>query len=154
MCVEAFRDGRSTCAEDYCPDGPYDTPGDCETVCSERRTSCENEDGCDANTCAYELQMCLDGCGVCNDAYFGFAYTGECELTLPGPPGPFHEPFVILEIAGRYEPLSEPGLACGDAEATDVVWKTDSVLLLCDSACEAFAIGEHAEVTYGTPICE
>lgn len=154
MCVEELRDGRSTCADQFCPDGPYDTPSDCTTVCNERGTSCENDDGCDTNTCAYEMQMCLDGCGVCNAAYFGFAYTGGCELALPGPPGQFHAPFVTLEIAGQHQPLSEPGLACGDPEATDVVWKSDSVLLLCEPACDAFAIGGHAEVAYGTPPCD
>ena len=71
---------------------------------------------------------------------------------MPGPPGPNHP--VNLYFAGVYQALSEPGLACGDPEATDVVWQTASSLLLCAPACEAFALGGTAEVSYGSPPCE
>jgi hypothetical protein len=154
MCIDEFHDGLVTCAQEFCPDGPESWDEDCGPACDNLRASCGTENGCDANTCNYQWDRCMDLCGSCNPVYFDFEYTGECELALPGPPSPFHAPFVSLEIGGQYQPVSEPGLACGDPEASDVVWQTDSILLLCDPACEAFALAGTAEVTYGTPPCE
>lgn len=153
-CIDELRNGLQNCAEQFCPDGPYHSPSGCEVICDDRRSSCELEDGCDANSCAYEWQMCMDGCGICNQVEFDFAYAGTCELALPGPPSPYHAPFVNLEVGGEHQSVSEPGVACDDPEAYDAVWKTDSVLLLCDSACDTFALSGIAEVRYGAPPCE
>lgn len=153
MCIDELRSGVEGCDAQFCPDGPYHPPSDCEDVCDDRRSSCE-QSGCDFNSCIYEWQMCMDGCDVCNLIDFEFAYAGTCELALPGPPGPSHAPFVGLAVGDEQLIVSEPGVACGDPEAYDAVWQTESVLLLCDSACDLFALSGTAEVRYGAPPCE
>jgi hypothetical protein len=152
MCIDALGDALQPCFDEFCPDGPESIADACGPACDTRRASCETEDGCDASTCDYEWQTCMDTCTPCTHIAFQFEYAAGCELAMPGPPGPEH--YVSLEIAGEIQLISEPGLACGDPEASDVVWQTASTLLLCAPACEAFAMGGTAEVTYGSPPCE
>jgi hypothetical protein len=149
MCIDEFGGALEPCFDEFCPDGPEILGTACLPGCDNRRTSCGTENGCDANTCEYEWQLCMDACTPCTAVQFPFAYEGACELTLPGPPGPHHG--VSIYIAGQEYPVSEPGLACADPDATDVVWQSTSTLLLCAPACEAFTM---AAVAYASPSCE
>lgn len=153
-CYDQFDDSFSACTASFCPDDSFASFPDCEAACDGRTSICET--ACDANTCEYEHLTCMDTCGGCNFAVFEFEFTGGCELVLPGPPLGYHGNAVGVAFGGAPEDdASEPGLACGDPGASDVVWASDSVLLLCDVACESFANVGAAQVHIGVPFpCE
>jgi hypothetical protein len=85
---------------------------------------------------------------------FELDFAGSCELSLPGPPSSLHQPYVWVEIGGQEFVVSEPGLACGEPGAQDVVWTSDASMQLCTPACDAFALAGLVRVVYGIPPCE
>jgi len=147
VCHMDFAGELGACTAQFCPGG-WEA---CRAACSTRRSSCAS--ACDQNTCMYEWLLCADSCTSCNPAYFVFEFTDTCELPLPGPPGA-HVPFVEVNVGDDYVKVGGQGAACGDPSDPGVVWTSDSVMRLCDLACEAFATAGVAHVTYGTPTCE
>jgi hypothetical protein len=159
-CHNAAKDRRWDCFDQYCLE-PWDERCDavcystdsCQDFCDARRSSCSNVDGCGTHMCDYQWRGCLDSCWACVNVEFEFAYADSCELVLPGPPVGVSGPFVSIRIGGQEWWISEPGSSCGDLEASDVVWADENSdrLLLCNRACEAFAMLGVAEVEHGCP---
>lgn len=144
-------DGLRACHDEFCPDDPIYL-ADCVAACEQRRDSCE----CEHNICEYEWQLCAETCSFCYQAIFEFEYGDACELALPGPrvqPTDFYWVEIGSRRSGEFLPVAAPGLACDDPGVQGAIWTSESTVMLCEAACEAFALAGTTWLAYLLP-CE
>lgn len=150
-CHAQLADGLRACHDEFCPDDPVYL-ADCVAACEQRRDSCE----CEHNICEYEWQLCAETCSFCYQAIFEFEYADACELALPGPrvdPTDFYWVEIGSQRSGEFLPVAAPGLACDDPGVQGAIWSSESTVMLCQAACEAFALAGTTWLAYLLP-CE
>jgi hypothetical protein len=173
-CVQACACGDLECAtacyEDHetaqwacVPEGVSSRCGDnfnwdvivsCYDACELANASCS----CDANDCIYLDYGCSWACGGCPPlADFTYAYADSCEIALPGPIEYVNVVFTFVQVADQQFYLEDSRTeSCDDASNPGYIWVGDAYdgLLLCPTACEAFANVGELTVDVGTPPCE
>lgn len=162
-CVTACYEGHETAHWACVPDDVSSMCGDnlawdvverCYDACELATSSCT----CDANACIYLGYACSSTCHGCPpSADFIYAYADSCEITLPGPLETINVGYVFVLIANQEFYVEEPTTAaCDDPSNPGYIWVGDAydTLLLCPTACEAFANVGELTVAVGTPPCE
>jgi hypothetical protein len=126
----------------------------CNDACELAASSCT----CDANACSYVEYACSWTCHGCPPlADFTYAYVDSCEITLPGPLDYVNVVYTAVQVGDQGFHLQEPTTeTCDDPSDPGYIWVGDAydTVLLCPTACEAFANVGELTVDVGTPPCE
>lgn len=140
----------STCDESF----RWEVVERCNDACVVTTWDCN----CDANACSYLGYACSQTCHGCPPTVdYTYAYADSCEITLPGPTDDANAVYVFVMIANQQFHPDDPTMAaCDDPSNPDCVWVGDAyeTLLLCPTACEAFANVGELTVDVGAPPCE
>jgi hypothetical protein len=139
------------CGENF----EWDVVEHCYDACELATSSCS----CDANACTYVGYGCAWTCGGCPpEADFIYAYADSCEITLPGPLDHVNAVYTFVQVGDQefYFGGEITTMTCDDPSNPGYIWLSDvyDTLLLCPTACEAFANVGELTVEVGTPPCE